>query len=184
MDYRDNKWEDFEDGYTVSDLIILFATIIAIVIVGILLSGCRSTKETIERNDSTRVEIRYKKIFVPDTVLVPIPAQSSSVITEDSTSHLETDYAVSDAAIKDGKLHHSLANKPQKKPVEIMKEIEQKDSIVYRKERLTITKTITKKVPREYTWWDKTRFYAFYVSIAVILFAYRKKLITLARRLI
>ena len=185
MDYNKDRLEDYQEEYTIKDLLILIATIAGIIILGILFGGCRSVKESTERSDSTRVEIRYKKIFVPDTVLIPIPPQSASIVTEDDSSHLETDYAVSDASIKDGKLHHSLANKAQDKPVGIMKEIEQRDSTIYRKERLTITKTITitKKVKRGYTWWDKTRFYGCYISVALILFAYRKRFISLVRRL-
>lgn len=183
MDNNDN-WEDYIEDVTLKDILILIVTIAAVIGLGILFGGCRSVKEVTDRSDSTRVEIRYKKIFVPDTVLVPIPAQSASVVTEDSTSHLETDYAVSDASIKDGKLHHSLANKAQEKPVGIMKEIEQKDSAVYRTNRLIIRRTITKKVQREYTWWDKTRFYGCYVSAALILFAYRKRLFSFVRRFV
>lgn len=182
MNYDKDRWEDYQEEYTIKDIIIIIVTIAAAIGLGILFGGCRSVKDVTDRSDSVRVEIRYKKIFVPDTILVPIPPQSASVVTEDDSSHLETDYAVSDASIKDGKLHHSLANKAQDKPVGIMKEIEQKDSVVYREKRITITKTF--KVPREYTWWDKTRFYGCYASVALILFYNRKRLIMWARRLI
>lgn len=44
-------------------------------------------------------------------------------ITRDSLSHLENDYASSDAAIVDGMLHHSLESRPQKIYVPVVTEV-------------------------------------------------------------
>lgn len=84
-----------------------------------LLFSCRSQK-VIERTDS-RDSASYERtesiVYVPVTVTVEIPAQTAERETRDSTSHLETMFAQSDASIHwvDGVpyLHHSLANKPQ-----------------------------------------------------------------------
>lgn len=55
-----------------------------------------------------------------DTLHVSLPEQRSERHTADSTSHLETDAAVSDAAIlPDGSLYHSLSNKPTPIPVAV-----------------------------------------------------------------
>ena len=86
-----------------------------------------------ENRDSIRVEVREKTVYIRDTVYMTIPAQSAENTTRDTSSHLETDYAESDARINpDGTLHHSLRNKPQEKPVPVDVPQTQKDSIVYR----------------------------------------------------
>lgn len=55
-----------------------------------------------------------------DTVHVNLPEQRAERHTADSTSHLETDAAVSDAAIlPDGSLFHSLSTKPTPIPVAV-----------------------------------------------------------------
>ena len=55
-----------------------------------------------------------------DTLHVSLPEQRAERHTPDSTSHLETDAAVSDAAIlPDGSLYHSLSNKPTPIPVAV-----------------------------------------------------------------
>lgn len=90
-----------------------------------LLGSCKSQKNLIhekEQKDSVRVDVRYQTIIVPDTVFVEIPPQIAERTTADSTSHLENDYATSDARINpDGTLFHQLATKPQKKPVKVDK---------------------------------------------------------------
>lgn len=82
--------------------------------------GCR-TQKVVERDtskDSTHVEYSESIVYVDVPIYIEIPAQSALVETLDSTSHLETDYAWSDAGYKwaDGRLilFHELANKPQK----------------------------------------------------------------------
>ena len=102
------------------------------------IGGCRTQKviEKEETKDSVRVEYRESVVYVPVTVTVEIPAQTAERETRDSTSHLETGFAQSDAAIRwvEGVpyLHHSLANKPQK--------IEHRDSVPVKEKYLTIQK--------------------------------------------
>lgn len=55
-----------------------------------------------------------------DTLHVSLPEQRAERHTADSASHLETDAAISDAAIlPDGSLNHSLSNKPTPVPVAV-----------------------------------------------------------------
>lgn len=55
-----------------------------------------------------------------DTLHVSLPEQRAERHTADSTSHLETDAAISDAAIlPDGSLCHSLTTKPTPIPVAV-----------------------------------------------------------------
>lgn len=128
-----------------------------------------------------RVETRIE--YVPDTVFIEIPAQTSERETADSTSHLENDYATSDARINpDGTLYHNLKTKPQKKPVEFEKPVERKDSVIYKTK--TVTKTKIEKVPRDLTWWQKTQIYGFWVILFILVIVYRKKILSLVKWLI
>lgn len=43
---------------------------------------------------------------------------------------------------------------------------------------------VTKEVPRDYTWWDKTRFYALYIIISFLLLVYRKPIFGLLKKVI
>lgn len=117
-----------------------------------LLGSCRSHKEIIENNDSIRVEVRTETVYVTDTAYIEIPAQTAERTTADSTSHLENDFALSDARINpDGTLFHSLETKPQSKPVEFQKPIITNDSIEVRYK----TRTRTVEVERKLTKWEK-----------------------------
>ena len=86
-----------------------------IAIVMLLFSSCRTGKVVVvEARDSVRVEERVREIKVIDTLFVEVPPQSAERTTADSTSHLENDYAISDACIMiDGSLYHSLETKPR-----------------------------------------------------------------------
>ena len=142
----------------------------------LLLGGCcssrRLTKEN-NRRDSTWVEVRTQIIHVPDTVYLEIPPQKSERTTADSTSHLENDYAVSDARINpDGTLFHNLNTKPQRKPLPTEKEIIRNDSIVY-KDRY-VNKTVTKEVPRKLTIFQRVQMYGFWI-LAVLFIAFLRK---------
>ena len=108
----------------------------------LLLFSCRSQK-IIEREssqDSTYTELRESIVYVPVTTVVEIPAQTAECHTRDSTSHLETAFAQSDASItwRDGVpyLNHSLANIPQK--------IEQTQAVPVKQQRLTRYRLIRK----------------------------------------
>lgn len=122
---------------------------------------------------------------MPDTLYVEIPVQTAERTTRDSTSHLENDYATSDARINaDGTLFHDLNTKPQKKPVAFDKSVERQDSIVYQYKYKYITEIVKEEVERELTWWQKTQIYGFWVALIVVLMAYRKDLLAIAKRII
>lgn len=115
--------------------------------------------------DSVRVEtvIRYERVL--DTVYIEVPVEIVRETVRDTTSHLETSFAKSDACINpDGSLTHSLENKPQNRPVEIETEIVYRDSIVYR-DRIE-TKIV--EVPRELTWWQRVKMKGFWAMLTVL----------------
>ena len=115
-----------------------------------IIGGCASSRrlsENVHQQDSVGIRVETRIEYVPDTVFIEIPAQTSERETADSTSHLENDYATSDARINpDGTLYHNLKTKPQKKPVEFEKPVERKDSVIYKKK----TVTETESSPRPY----------------------------------
>lgn len=95
--------------------------ILAICLLAIsVMFSCRTSKETttspppviITNSDSVRTV--YIETVSIDTVVVevPVPAESAKQTVPDSTSHLETSVAESDAWLNpDGTLGHSLTNK-------------------------------------------------------------------------
>lgn len=151
----------------------------------LLVGGCSPGKhlaKTQKQQDSTRVEVRKEIVYVPDTVYLEIPAQTAERTTRDSTSHLENDYATSDARINtDGTLYHDLRTKPQEKeiPVEVPKE--RKDSIIYR--NIEVEEIVP--VKRELTKWQKTQMRGFWVVLVVlVVYVFRKPFLALIRRFI
>ena len=173
--------------------LLLYMVLILSLFLCLVFGGCCSCRtianETnTNEKDSVKVEVKVETVYVKDSVKIYIEKEKEAVIVQDS-SHLENSYAKSDARINlDGTLFHSLETKPQEKNVEFDKPIVKKDSIVYRTIRKTMTKTITKEVKRDYTWWDKTRFYIAYVFLAWIavwlIRKYKGNIISLVARLI
>lgn len=154
-------------------------------IIAFLLCSCGAGKHLpvqTEQRDSVRIEVRKETKYIKDTVWMKIPSQSAENTTRDTSSHLETDYAESDARINpDGTLHHSLRNKPQKQPVPVDVPQTQKDSIVYR-DRF-ISETI--EVPRDLTSWQKWQMRSFWILLSgLAVFVIRKPLLALIRRFI
>lgn len=151
-----------------------------------LLLSCKSHRNLAtmtHQQDSVDVRVETRIEYIPDTVFIEIPAQMSERETADSTSHLENDYATSDARINpDGTLFHDLKTKPQKKPVEFEKPVERKDSIIYKTK--TVTETKIEKAPRDLTWWQKTQILGFWGCIFILMIVYRKKIISFVKWLI
>lgn len=134
-----------------------------------LSTGCKSKRPlVIQQKDSVRIETRYRTEWKTDTAYIEIPTQTAQRETKDSVSKLENDYAVSVAHVyTDGTLFHSLATKPQSKPVSVNTPINYKDSIVY----IDREREKAVEVEREYTLWDKTRFKMFFPLIGMVVLA-------------
>lgn len=142
-------------------LIMAMLTCTAAVVLCLCLSGCR-TKNTIETQDtsnSIRIEYREKVVKVPVTVYVEVPVEQTARETRDSTSTLETSFAVSQAAMIwiDGVpfLRHSLANKPQKIGQEDSVSVTEKEKVVWKTRRVYYTKTEIRE--RSLTLWQRLK---------------------------
>lgn len=179
------KNEDAKEVGCASAIAAVVAFIIALIFCA-LLPSCKSSHSLpvqSKEKDSVRVEVRTSTIYVTDTLLIEIPPQTAERTTADSTSHLENDYAISDARINaDGTLFHLLSTKPQKKPVEVDKKIEQRDSIVYVDKSISDTGQQIVEVERNLSWWEQTRIYGFYLLLIVIVAIYRKPIWSLLKK--
>lgn len=148
------------------NLLLLFVT---------MLCGCESSHHTqhdLFQHDS--IFVQHEKSYITDTVYVEIPLMLSERTIHDSVSRLENDYAASEARINpDGTLYHDLRTKPQKKPIEVQKPVERRDSIVYR-ERV---RTETVEVPRKMTWFQMTSIYGFWAAIIFLMIVYTIKIL-------
>lgn len=121
--------------------------------------GCRTKYLTIETT-----KVIHDSIALTDTVLqVELVPYHDSVAFETDSSHLENEYAWSNAEWDGLMLHHSLGIK--KIPVEVQTKVK------------TVFKSVTneKKVPyevvreKELTMWQEFRMGFFWYSVAIIL---------------
>lgn len=130
----------------------------------VLASCCPCRSLTSSTADSVRIETVVRTEFVRDTAYIDVPREVVREIAVDS-SHLETEYAFSDARIlPDGRLSHSLENKAQKHPVEVQKVIEYRDSIVWRER----TAREVVEVEKRLTAWQRLQMTGFWVFVTAI----------------
>lgn len=127
--------------------------------------------------DSVRVEIRERLVY--DTVKVEVPKVVERIITRDTSSHLENDWAMSDASVSGGFLSHSLETKPHTVYVPVAVPVH--DTTYIEKEaKETI---IEKEVEKPLTWWQKARLGAFWWLfgglVACLAWIFRKPLLKL-----
>ena len=72
-------------------------------------------------------ETRIETVFQTDTVFLEVPKIVEKIVTADTVSVLENDYAMSSASVSDGLLSHSLETKPAQQPVEVQTKIVYRD---------------------------------------------------------
>lgn len=129
-----------------------------------LASCCPCRSLTSSTADSVRIETVVWTEFVRDTAYIDVPREVVHEIAVDS-SHLETEYAVSDARIlPDGRLYHHLENKAQKRPVDVQKAIEHRDSTVRRERKAREVVEVEKRL----TAWQRLQMTGFWVFVTAI----------------
>lgn len=150
--------------------------------VGAMLSACCPCRHlTTGTRDSVRIETVVRTERIIDTAFIEVPVEVVRQTVRDTTSHLETSFAASDARIDpDGSLFHSLANKPQKRPVSVETKVVYRDSVVYRDRE---TETVV-EVARLLTWWQQTQIRGFWMLLALLAIVCRKPIVALAKRVI
>lgn len=155
--------------------------LVAAVAAAMLPACCPCKHLTTSTRDSIRVETVIRTERVPDTVLVEVPVEVIRQKVRDTTSHLETSFAASDAWINpDGSLFHSLENKAQKRPVATKKEVVYRDSIVYRDRE---TEPVV-EVAQPLTWWQQTQMRGFYMLLALLVIVCRKQIAAVVKKLL
>lgn len=148
--------------------------------------GTQRKAQDTEIRDSTRVVVRTERVETIDTVYVELPRQVERIVTQDTTSRLENDYAVSEARVEAGMLHHTLETKSAKIPVPVKSAIEKKDSVTtnskseFKKEKVYIEKELTA--------WQRFRLDGFWILAAIVaaigFWKFRKPLLHLLMKLI
>ena len=169
------------------ELKIAILTVVMMMILCILLFltvGCKSIKKSVSEkenvSDSVRIEYKEKIVKVPVTVYVEVPVENVSTMTKDSTSHLETSFAVSNASMVwiDGVpfLRHDLKNKAQKIEKTDTAHVVEKEKVIWKTRRVTYTKT--EYVKKDLSWWQKgliwVGFIAIFISLILVIFKLRR----------
>jgi len=133
----------------------------------VLMSGC--SPKIVEK---VVTQVEYRDRVVHDTATVEVPVEVEKIVTRDTTSHLENNWAKSDAMVSDGFLHHSLESKPR--IIQVPVEVHVTDTVWKEQE----IKEVEKLVEKELTWWQRFRMEAFpWLLLAVVLlllYAFRK----------
>lgn len=146
---------------------ITVALFLFIAIVLFLFSSCRPGQQlvVVEARDSVRVEERVREVKVTDTLFIEVPRQAVERTTADSSSHLENDYALSDARIlADGSLFHTLETKPRTDTLAREVGVQVRDSIVYREK--VVPQVVS--VEKELNWFAQLRLWLGNVMLALI----------------
>ena len=136
-------------------------------IVTLLLATACGTTRSLQKSESSRVEVRTEVKTVHDTAYVELPIIIEKRATLDTASTLENTYAKSEAVVAAGILHHSLETKPVSVPVKVEKEIVYRDSLVFRDKIETVTVEVEKKL----TAWQQTKMKTGEVTMVISLIA-------------
>lgn len=160
---------------------------IALVAALILAAGCSPRiveKVVTVTRDTTIVEIHER--VVHDTARVEVPLIKEVNVTPADSSHLENDFAVSDAWVKDGLLHHSLKTKPQSIEVPVAIQVSDTTTTHGHYETNDSTAIEIVEVEKPLTWWQKFRLGAFWWLLGAILlllcWTFRKPLADLLKK--
>ncbi len=147
------------------------------------LISCRSPQQTVIPTE--KIETKVERVIEVrwDTAYIEVQAQSAEITTPDSVSHLETDFATSDARINpDGTLFHNLLNKPQERPTVVPTTIQRVDSIVEREVPVVVYKN---KPPNN---WEQFKIDSFWWLIgtmaALFVINFRKPILSLIKKIL
>ena len=95
-------------------------------------------------------ETRIETVFQTDTVFLEVPKIVEKIVTADTVSVLENEYAKSEASVSDGLLSHSLETKPVQQPVQVQTKIVYRDSVIFKD--VVVYETV--EVEKELTGWQ------------------------------
>lgn len=160
----------------IAKALLSFISIIAIVVLMNIFASCSHRIYPPSKIEYV-VDTVIRERLVHDTATFVIEKEVERIVTRDTLSHLENDYAKSDASVEGGFLHHSLETKPHTIYVPVSVPVH--DTTIVEKKADTIIKEVT--IEKKLTWWQRVRLDLFYVLLAFILLsitiAYLKKLL-------
>ena len=93
-------------------------------------------------------ETKIETVFQADTVFLEVPQIVERIVTKDTVSVLENEFAKSAASVSDGLLAHSLETKPVQKPVEVQTKIVYRDSVIFKDVVVYETVEVEKELSR------------------------------------
>ena len=120
-----------------------------LVLFSALCVACATTRQAAP-SERIQTETRIETVFQTDTVYLEVPQILEKIVTADTVSVLENDFARSAAEVSDGLLSHSLETKPVKQPVEVETKIVYRDSVVFKD--VVIYETV--EVEKELSGWQ------------------------------
>lgn len=144
----------------------------------LLALACSCSPKIMERV-VTEYKTEYRDRIIHDTATFEIPVEVEKIVTRDTVSHLENRYAASDAVVSGGYLSHSLESKPQ--TIYVPYEVTVTDTLIVEKEVTTAVET--KEVEKKLSWWQKVRLWAFLPLLLLFLWAYRKQIMGLIKKI-
>ena len=126
-----------------------------LVLFSVLCVACATTRQAAPSEKIIR-ETRIETVYETDTVYLEVPKIVEKVVTKDTVSVLENEFAKSAASVSDGLLAHSLETKPVQKPVEVQTKIVYRDSIIFKDVVVYETVEVEKELSRWQTFKMKT----------------------------
>ena len=111
--------------------------------------ACSSLRQ-VTPTEKIVTETRIETVFQTDTVFLEVPQIVERIVTKDTVSVLENEFAKSAASVSDGLLSHSLETKPVQKPVEVQTKNVYRDSVIVQ-DRVV---TQIQEVEKELTGWQ------------------------------
>ena len=128
--------------------------------------ACSSLRQ-VTPTEKIVTETRIETVFQSDTVFLEVPQIVERIVTKDTVSVLENEFAKSAASVSEGLLSHSLETKPIHKPVEVQTKIVYRDSVIVQ-DRVV---TQIQEVEKELTGWQsfKMKMGGWFLGILLIL---------------
>lgn len=126
----------------------------AVLVTAFFVCSCSVQKPQPSSNQTDSVRVEYRERLVIDTVSVIVPKEIERIVTRDTSSHLENEYAKSDASVSEGFLSHTLESKPQTIRVPVTVTVH--DTVVVERSAETVVETV--EVEREPTFWEQLFF--------------------------
>ena len=121
----------------------------SLILLSALCVACATSRQAAP-SEKILVETRIETVYKTDTVYLEVPKIVEKIVTADTVSVLENEYAKSEASVSEGLLAHSLETKPVKQPVEVQTQVVYRDSVIVKDN--VIVQTV--EVEKELTGWQ------------------------------